>query len=113
MKKLYKLLAPLLAAAMLSSCAQQSPGLQLKEPETSEATAKTTRAPSVNVMGQVIYDELYYHTEKNAELVVFRCGDDFFTDPWDDEDSVRWWLRVESEIPAELEAMPDGSFGVL
>jgi hypothetical protein len=113
MKRIYKLLAPLLAAALLSSCAPQTPGVQNKEPETSGITAKTTKAPSVNVMGQVIYDELHYKTEKNAELVVFRCGDDFYTDPWDADDPLNWWLRVEGTVPADLEAMPDGSFGVL
>lgn len=113
MKKIYGLLVLLLVTALLCSCGQQTPGSQSSGSSDTEGTSKASKSPSVNVLGQVIYDELYYHTEKNAELMVFRCGDDYFTDPWDSEETLRWWLHVEGEIPAELEAMPDGSFGVL
>lgn len=113
MKRTTGIAALLLAAAMLSSCAPQTPGGKNKEPETSGTTAKTTKAPSVSVMGQVICDELFHITEKNAEITVFRCGDRYYTEPWDKDDPLNWWLCVEGTIPAELEAMPDGGFGVL
>ena len=55
-------------------------------------------------------DKLYRNDEYDAELLVFRTGDTYFT--YSTERKMAGWTRTYSEVPAEME-MPEGCFELI
>lgn len=112
MKHFYIFTSLILAAAMLSSCTAENKapaagtettaGITTTTPVTEKLTskpAKTTR--------EVIFDEIFYHGEENAELAVFRVGKLYlsYTEKYP-------WVRIEDDMTKYID-IPDGGFAII
>ncbi len=91
MKRLFAILA--LIAAALSSCGNAEPG---------------GGTGTIDISSGVICDELFSYDEDNVGLLIFRCGDSYFSRVGGDVMS----LKIQGDIPGGME-LPDGGFAVI
>ena len=116
MKRLFAVLSLILVAAVLSSCgSEEGPQMAGADHDNSAVVLDvTTNAAETSANPkrptEVIYDEISYDKEQNAELAIMRVGDKYIT--YSKGGKAPGWTAIYDAVPDEIK-LDDGGFGLI